>query len=94
MADFSSKEARPMPENLLTASEVAQYLKVQIETVYNLIRKAGLPAAKIGGQWRFREAELAQWVEAQRSSGPQSLSESTEPRRPCAPDRRPEEITQ
>ena len=39
-----------MPENLLTAVEVAQYLKVKIETVYNLIRKAELPAAKIGRQ--------------------------------------------
>jgi len=54
-----------MPENLLTAAEVAQYLKIKIETVYNLIRKADLPAAKIGGQWRFRETELTRWVEAQ-----------------------------
>ena len=65
-----------MPENLLTAVEVAQYLKVKIETVYNLIRKAELPAAKIGGQWRFREADLACWVEAQMGSGDQFSSEN------------------
>ena len=53
-----------MSENLLTASEVAKYLRVKTETVYKLIRNGDLPAARIGGQWRFREIELERWVEA------------------------------
>ena len=65
-----------MEENLLTASEVASYLKVKIETVYNLIRKNELPAAKIGGQWRFRETELERWVEARMDSGTRQSSET------------------
>ena len=53
-----------MPEALLTAAEVAELLKLHVETVYALIAKAGLPAAKIGGQWRFEEARLRAWIEA------------------------------
>ena len=54
-----------MPETLLTASEVAQLLKLNIETVYKLIRTAGLPAAKVGSQWRFIESEVQRWVHSQ-----------------------------
>ena len=49
---------------LLTASEVADLLKVNLETVYSLIRKEHLPAAKVGGQWRFRESDINCWIEA------------------------------
>ena len=53
-----------MTEALLTASEVAQLLKLNIETVYTLIREEGLPAAKIRGQWRLVEADVQCWVKA------------------------------
>jgi len=52
-----------MPEPLLTASEVAALLKLNVETVYTLITTRGLPAAKIGGRWRFEEARVRAWVE-------------------------------
>jgi excisionase family DNA binding protein len=53
-----------MNEPFLTASEVAHLLKVNVETVYTLIRTAGLPAAKVGSQWRFVEREARHWVHA------------------------------
>jgi excisionase family DNA binding protein len=49
---------------LLTAAEVAELFKLNAETVYGLIQKDGLPAAKIGGQWRFSEEKLRAWFEA------------------------------
>jgi excisionase family DNA binding protein len=52
-----------MFEPLLTASEVAQLLKLNVETVYALIAIKGLPAVKIGGQWRFESARVQAWVE-------------------------------
>lgn len=58
-----------MPGHLWTAAQVAQYLQVNIETVYNLIRNSDLPAAKIGGQWRFQKAEITHWIEEQMDSG-------------------------
>jgi excisionase family DNA binding protein len=51
-----------MPEPLLTAAEVATWLKLNIETVYDLIARAQLPAIKIGGQWRFQEAQVREWL--------------------------------
>ncbi len=53
-----------MQKALLTASDVAQYLKVNVDTVYLLIRKEGLPAVRIGGQWRFRTADVERWLQA------------------------------
>lgn len=52
-----------VPEAFLTAAEVAAWLKLNIETVYALIAKEGLPAVKIGGQWRFQESKIREWVE-------------------------------
>lgn len=56
-----------MPDPLLTAADVAAWLKLNIETVYDLIAKAQLPAFKIGGQWRFQEAQVRAWL-ARRSA--------------------------
>ncbi len=64
-----------MAETLLTASEVADHLKLNVETVYALIRDEGLPAAKIGGQWRLRAEDVARWVDARI----QSISQDAEP---------------
>ena len=57
-----------MPEPLLTAADVAAWLKLNIETVYDLIAKDQLPAIKIGGQWRFQEARIRAWLGRRRAT--------------------------
>ena len=57
-----------MPEPLLTAGDVAAWLKLNIETVYDLIAKDQLPAIKIGGQWRFQEAQIRAWLGRRRAA--------------------------
>ena len=52
-----------MPEPLLSAADIAVWLKLNVETVYDLIAQHQLPAMKIGGQWRFQEAEVRNWLE-------------------------------
>jgi excisionase family DNA binding protein len=59
-----------MPEPLLSAADIAAWLKLNVETVYDLIAQHQLPAFKIGGQWRFEEAEVRDWL--QRHNGAQS----------------------
>jgi len=49
----------------LTTEEVLAYLNVTPRTIYRLIRTGELPAIRIGRQWRFRRADLDQWVERQ-----------------------------
>ena len=53
------------PQQIMTLREVAQYLGLHIMTVYKLTREGRVPAAKIGGQWRFKRDILDEWLEAQ-----------------------------
>lgn len=51
---------------LLTVAEISAYLKLKSETIYMLITKGGLPASKVGGQWRFDMGEVKAWFRQQR----------------------------
>jgi excisionase family DNA binding protein/PAS domain S-box-containing protein len=48
-------------EHLLTLKEVAAYLKVNQTTIYRLVRRAEIPALKIGGDWRFSIDGVDAW---------------------------------
>lgn len=47
---------------ILTLDEVATYLKAGKRTVYRLASNGHIPAFKLGGTWRFRKADLQQWI--------------------------------
>ena len=51
--------------DIMTLREVAKYLGLHVMTVYKLTREGRVPAAKIGGQWRFKREVLDSWLEAQ-----------------------------
>lgn len=53
------------PDEILTIDEVAAYLKASKRTVYRLASSGKIPAFKLGGTWRFRRAELDQWIASQ-----------------------------
>ena len=48
--------------DVMTVREVAEYLKVKERTIYRLVAKGGIPAFKVGGSWRFRRAEIDEWI--------------------------------
>jgi len=52
--------------SFLTADEVQALLRVNARTVYRLIRTGGLPAVRVGRQWRVRPADLDEWLERSR----------------------------
>ena len=52
-------------EQIMTLREVARYLGLHAMTVYKLTREGRVPAAKIGGQWRFKRDVLDEWLETQ-----------------------------
>jgi len=56
-----------MSEDILTIRDVAEYLKVTEKTVYGLAQKRKIPGFKVGGQWRFRRADLESWIEQQQN---------------------------
>jgi len=43
---------------ILTAEEVAEYLRIHPYTVRRLVRSGKLPGFKVGGQWRFKKEEI------------------------------------
>lgn len=57
-----------MTDRFLTARDVAELFQVNVETVYDLIAKQGLPATKLGNSWRFDEAEVRTWFRSQRTA--------------------------
>ena len=50
-------------EDILTAEEVAKYLRIHPYTAKRLARAGKLPGFKIGGQWRFRKDQISPWPE-------------------------------
>jgi len=51
-----------MADDLMTASELAKYLKVEVRTVYRYLKDADLPAIRMGGRWRFRKEDIDRWL--------------------------------
>ena len=51
-----------MQEILLTAEQVAHYLKVDKFTVYRLVTQKKIPAFKVGNQWRFKRRLIDAWL--------------------------------
>ena len=47
---------------VLTLEEVADFLQVHPSTVYRLLKKRGIPAFKVGADWRFKQESIEQWV--------------------------------
>lgn len=52
-----------MQENLLTALELSQKLKVPLSWVYARSGEAGIPKIKVGKYLRFNLDEVMQWLE-------------------------------
>ena len=52
-------------ENLMTAKEAAEYLKINYMTVYKLAQRGKIPATKVGGNWRFKKEILDEWIAQQ-----------------------------
>lgn len=46
-----------------TVQETSKMLKVSDKTVRNWIKQWGLPAKKVGGQFRIKEQDLRKFVE-------------------------------
>ena len=51
-----------MALEVMTVSEVAEYLRVNPQTVYRKAKSGELPAVRIGRAIRFRRAELDAWI--------------------------------
>lgn len=81
--DFSETAHAATPSNeIMTPEELALFLKVPIDTVYELL--ADLPHLNLAGQIRFRRGSILNWLDGtERNSSRRSRP------RPCDPDLSP-----
>ena len=54
-----------MTKKVMTASELASYLKFNISTIYRMAREGMIPALKFGNVWRFSRESIDQWLKVQ-----------------------------
>ncbi len=47
---------------MLTSRELQELINVDRSTIYRMAEAGKLPAVKVGRQWRFPSAEIAQWL--------------------------------
>lgn len=60
-----SQPARNELEGLWTADEVAAFVGLHVQTIYEKARLGEIPSLKIGRVLRFRPSEIQAWVNAQ-----------------------------
>jgi len=49
-------------KEIMTAKEVASYLKLHPLTVHRYAREGKIPAFKIGTDWRFHKKYIESWI--------------------------------
>lgn len=55
---------------LLTANDVAVWLKTTRKAVYAMVERAQLPVVRVGTRVLFREDEMVAWLEKRRAESP------------------------
>jgi len=53
-----------MDDRWLSVDEIAEYLGVSRDTVYNWIATRGMPAHRMGRLWKFKKEPLDEWVQS------------------------------
>jgi excisionase family DNA binding protein len=47
---------------IMTPHEAAEYLNLNVRTIYHLARDGKLPGHKVGRRWRFKKDVLDKWL--------------------------------
>ena len=59
---------RRLSSQLMNVDELAQYLGLQKQTIYNWLHQKKISGIKVGGVWRFDKKEVNAWLRARRLS--------------------------
>jgi len=52
-------------DRLLTTDEVADYLRLDANSVRAMARQKRIPTIRIGRLWRYRRVDIEQWIKEQ-----------------------------
>ena len=59
---WTANDGGHMAEQLMTIKQAAEYLNISHHTLYKLLERKVIPAAKVGGSWRFSPELLDEWL--------------------------------
>ncbi|MCG2741650.1 MAG: helix-turn-helix domain-containing protein [Syntrophaceae bacterium] len=51
-----------MADEIMTVKQLAEYLKLNYQTIYKKIQKGEIPGSKIGRGWRFQKVVIDRWL--------------------------------
>lgn len=51
-----------MEDRWLSVDEIVEYMGVTRDTIYKWISEKNMPAHRIGRPWKFKKAEVDEWV--------------------------------
>jgi excisionase family DNA binding protein len=51
-------------KKLLDVDDLAKYLKLQKQTIYNWLNQKKISGMKIGGGWRFDKQDIDKWLKS------------------------------
>jgi excisionase family DNA binding protein len=51
-------------KEIMTPREAAEYLSLNVRTIYHLANNGKLPGHKVGRRWRFKKDVLDNWLSA------------------------------
>jgi excisionase family DNA binding protein len=53
---------------LINIEELADYLRLQKQTIYNWLNQGKISGIKVGGVWRFDRKDIEEWLRSRRRS--------------------------
>ena len=62
------QEINQTPERWYSTKEICNHLGVSRDTLLTWIADKGLPAHKVGRNWKFKPSEVDAWVKAGKAS--------------------------
>ncbi len=51
---------------LIDIDELAEYLKLKKQTIYNWLHERKISGIKVGGVWRFDRRDIESWLKSRR----------------------------
>ena len=75
MAESGNGRAAESSKEILNTAEACRFLGTSRFTLLRLIADDGLPALKLGRQWRFVRTDLVAWLRSKRPAGLQEADQ-------------------
>ena len=57
-----------MVSDIMTLQETAEYLKVNKQTIYRMLKAKQIPAFKMRSEWRFQKSAIDEWIKKGQTS--------------------------